>query len=344
MKISFAANHGEIGGGEVMLLAMATAARELGHNVQIVAPSSPSSVLDAAISEQFRVIGIHGDGKLQYLRGLRAWAGSQPRGLLWCNGLRPAAATASLKDRIVHLHQQPAGRLKAVAWIATRGAELVLVPSQLLKSQVGLGAHVMENWTQPVNIPRRSVIDRSEPVVIGYLGRLSPDKGVDVLAEAVKELDQRTPGGYRLLLAGEPRFVTPEDVCKVEGSLKEVSAITTRAGWISREEFFSTVDLAVFPSVWDEPFGLVVAEAMSAGCPFVITNAGALPSVAGPDFPWVAPPADPSALATTIEDALNGYIPSHLEESSRRWRDTYSPDAGRERLAAVLARLQEEHA
>ena len=344
MKISFAANHGEIGGGEVMLLAMARAARELGHDVQIVAPSSPSSVLDAAIAEQFPVIGIHGDGTLPYLKGLRAWAGSQPRGLLWCNGLRPAAATTGLSNRVVHLHQQPAGHLKEVAWVATRGAEMVLVPSQLMKSQVGLGAYVMENWTQPVNISRRAVLNRSEPAVIGYLGRLSPDKGVDVLAEAVKELDRRTPGGYRLLLAGEPRFVTPEDVRKVEDSLEEVSNITTRAGWISREDFFSTVDLAVFPSVWDEPFGLVVAEAMSAGCPFVITNAGALPSVAGHDFPWVAQAADSSALATTIEDALSDYTPTQLEASSRRWRDTYSPDAGCERLATILARLEEEHA
>ncbi|ONN64044.1 glycosyltransferase [Herbaspirillum sp. VT-16-41] len=44
-------------------------------------------------------------------------------------------------------------------------------------------------------------------------------------------------------------------------------------GWVRREEFFDQVDLAVFPSVWEEPFGLVAAEAMARGVPFVISYA-----------------------------------------------------------------------
>jgi glycosyltransferase involved in cell wall biosynthesis len=55
------------------------------------------------------------------------------------------------------------------------------------------------------------------------------------------------------------------------------------------------VDLAVFPSVAPEAFGLVAAEAMSIGCPYVISDAGALPEVAG-DHPYVAAAGDAEAL------------------------------------------------
>lgn len=340
MRISFAANHGDIGGGEVMLLAMARAARELGHDVQVVAPSSPSSVLTAAIDEGFRVIEIHGEGTLGYLAGLRRWASSGGRGLLWCNGLRPAFATAGQADRVVHLHQQPMGKLKAAAALATRGARLVLVPSEVMRSRVALQSQVMENWTAPLNVQHGQIPPGNGPAVIGYLGRLSPDKGVDVLAAATRELDRRNPGCCRLLVAGEPRFVSAEDAEKVSLSLDAITHLTTRAGWVTREEFFSEVDLAVFPSVWDEPFGLVAAEAMSARCPFVITRAGALPSVAGPDFPWVAPPGDSHALASVIEDALTNYTDRQLDDSLARWHETYSPAAGRERLRKVLEILE----
>ena len=44
--------------------------------------------------------------------------------------------------------------------------------------------------------------------------------------------------------------------------------------------FFAEVDLAVFPSRVAESFGLVAAEAMAAGTPYVVSDAGALPEVA----------------------------------------------------------------
>ena len=342
MKISFAANHGEIGGGEVMLLAMAEAARDLGHDVEIVAPSTPTPVLDSAVAKGFRVVGVHGAGARRYLTGLRAWSAHERAGLLWCNGLRPAAATAGQRDRVVHLHQRPVGKFKPLAWVATRGARRVVVPSELMRAQVGLGAVVMENWTAPLTLDPQSLPPENGPFVIGFLGRQSEDKGVHVLAEAVRELDRQSPGNYRLFLAGEPRFVDPEETKRVEASLAPIAHLTTRPGWVTREEFFSAVDLAVFPSVWDEPFGLVAAEAMSARSPFVITRAGALPSVAGSSFPWVAEPNDRADLARVIAEALSSYTDEQLERSLQRWNATYSPEAGRLRLASVLAQLQGE--
>ena len=98
----------------------------------------------------------------------------------------------------------------------------------------------------------------------------------------------------------------------------------------------------MFPSVWAEPFGLVVAEAMAAGVPFVISDAGALPEVAGPDHPWVARAGDAGDLARVIAQALAAtpqQTSDVTDRARRRWEDEYSPAAGRERVRRLLEDL-----
>ena len=90
------------------------------------------------------------------------------------------------------------------------------------------------------------------------------------------------------MLAGDDRFVPEADRAVVNGALAGAERAGVRRGAhrLGRPDaFFSQVDLAVFPSVRAESFGLVAAEAMAAGVPFVVSDAGALPEVAGPDHP-----------------------------------------------------------
>ena len=47
-RIHLAANNADLGGGEQMLIRTAAALLELGHEVAVVAPDSPTEVLDAA--------------------------------------------------------------------------------------------------------------------------------------------------------------------------------------------------------------------------------------------------------------------------------------------------------
>ncbi|WP_165489285.1 glycosyltransferase family 4 protein [Propioniciclava tarda] len=109
-----------------------------------------------------------------------------------------------------------------------------------------------------------------------------------------------------------------------------------RLGWVTRGEFFAQVELSVFPSVRAEPFGLVVAEAQYAGAPFVISDAGALPEVAGFNHPWVSPAGDAEALASVVEQALIGTQDAVIAAAQLRWKTHFSPTAGRTRLASFL--------
>ncbi|WP_235997282.1 glycosyltransferase family 4 protein [Aestuariimicrobium ganziense] len=332
--ITFASNQPTMGGGEVMLFALAEAARELGHDVTVVAPEYPSDVVDESRRRGFNTVGIHGRTTVDYLRGLRAWDGSHRQGLLWCNGLRPALATAGHRHRIVELHQHPSGAQKLMARVARQGVLQTVVPSHDMAAAIP-GTSVLWNWVDDVPQAARP---RQQPIRVGMLGRLSIDKGVLVACEAIRELERRTPGRYRLVVAGESRFVDPVEAERIDQALHDLGDLCDRRGWIDRDEFFADVDVAVFPSVWREPFGLVVAEAMAAKVPFVVSDAGALGEVAGPGYPLVVPAGDPVALASAVQQATE---PDEglLDAMRDRWSEHFSPRAGRRRLADLLDSL-----
>jgi len=333
--ITFAANQGDIGGGEVMLLNLAVAAQALGLDVDVVGPGS-SGVLEAAEEAGLVVRGL-GASRRDYLLSLRGWQG---RGkLLWANGLAPAFATSGQGGRVVHLHQQPRGTQAVAARAARLGAHVTLVPSQAMAHDVGR-ARVLENWTAEVT--PSATRPAAAPPVVGFLGRPSVGKGVVVLADALHLLSQRQTAPPRLLLAGEPRFVAAPERRRVDAALGRVEHLVDRRGWTRPADFFEQVDVAVFPSIAPESFGLVAAEAMSARVPFIISDAGALPEVAGSAHPWVSPRGDAAALADTIEAVLAstaGEIERVVTSARQRWETRFSPAAGRARLAVLLRDL-----
>lgn len=334
-RIHLAANNPDLGGGEQVLLRHAEALLDLGHPVTVVAADSPTEVLDAASRAGADVVAIRADGRRDHLHRLRSWDRTERDGLLWCHGLVPALATAGRARRIVHLHQDPRSRAQAVAVrLARRGALATLVPSSDMAARV-TGSRAHPNWTSDLPLLDRPA---ERTGAVGYLGRISTDKGVDLLARAVA----RTDVAGELLLAGDARHVAESDVRTVERALADLGPRAVRLGHTSPTELFGRVDVVVFPSVWPEPFGLVVAEAMAAGVPFVISDAGALPEVAGPDHPWVARAGDADDLARVLERALAA-TPEEVRDvtgrARRRWQDRYAPRAGRLRVEALLADL-----
>ncbi len=333
--IHLAANNPDLGGGEKMLLQHAEALLDLGHRVTVVSADDPTEVLDAAAALGARTVAIRADGRRDYVRRLRAWDRVERDGLLWCHGLVPAFATAGHARRIVHLHQDPRGRAQAAAAVVARvGALATLVPSHDMADRVRRSrAHA--NWTGDLPASEHDVVD--DRARVGYLGRISTDKGVDVLARAIAQVD-----ASELLLAGDSRYVPADDVARVDVELARLGSRVRRLGHVAPADLFDDVDLVVFPSVWSEPFGLVVAEAMASGVPFVISDAGALPEVAGPDHPWVARAGDADDLARVIGLALSAPaadVRAVTQRARRRWEAEYSPQAGRLRVRRLLEEL-----
>lgn len=336
--VAIATNNGDIGGGEVMLLQIADALRSLGITPLVVGPAAPSGLVDAARDRGFATQPLPATGRREYMRALRAWHRKNREIPLWCNGLVPSAATAGLGPRIVHLHILPSDAHAVLAAVARRGASAVVVPSAFMAERLR-GVRVLSNWTAAIEpVERRAP---AEPLRVGFLGRLTCEKGVHILGQAMETV-RRELGDVRLLLAGEGRFGTDADDAAISAALAPLGDAVEQPGWMEPAEFFAAVDLAVFPSVWPESFGLVAAEAMAFGVPFVISDAGALPEVAGVDYPWIAAHGDPDALARTIIAALSAPDADHHAQtvaSRARWQAEFSPQAGRRRVAELLASL-----
>lgn len=339
--IVIAANRGDVGGGEVMLINLATALRDLGHDVSVVAPRKPDGVVRLARSHALPVTTIGGSGRTAYAFALRRWHRTRAGGaLLWCNGLLPAAATSLRPDRVVHFHKQPLGLVQRVlATIARWRAVAVVVPSDHLRSRMGRGSVVLPNWTQGDLVPRQPSEEQSipSPVRVGYFGRVGRAKGVQVLGAACALLETSLRDRVELVVAGDDRFMPASDRRAVGRALAASGVNVLRLGWQSRQTFFATIDLAVFPSVWAEPFGLVVAEAMEARCPVVVSDAGALLEVVGTTYPWSARSGDAAALADVIARAVAALPASELTRCMReRWEENFSPPVGRRNVAALL--------
>jgi glycosyltransferase involved in cell wall biosynthesis len=133
----------------------------------------------------------------------------------------------------------------------------------------------------------------SEPFVL-FVGALGEHKGLGLLAEAHRRMQVAAP----LAVIGSVRSDTRELVGTAE------RPVVVRTGVPHREIMacFAASAVAVAPSRWQEPLGLVAIEAMAAGTPVVVTRVGALPEVVTDHVTGlVVEPGDAGALARALD-------------------------------------------
>jgi len=122
---------------------------------------------------------------------------------------------------------------------------------------------------------------RSEPserTRILYAGQIVPHKGVQTVVEALKILGE-AQGGELVTLTLAGGSVLPEYESKIRQmvSFLGLSRRVQFLGHVPREELpevYAKHDIFVFPSVWDEPFGIALLEAMASGLAVVATASG----------------------------------------------------------------------
>lgn len=344
--IFIATNNGEIGGGEVMLLNIARTLRSLGCSVTVIGPAQPFELLEAAQDEGFATVLLPAHNRKAYMAQLLMWRMANSQKMLWCNGLVPALATLGHGKRIVHLHQMPTGIQKYAYRLARLGAHRILVPSHFIASQLP-GTYTCENWVHEVVRPVMPYQSR-QIVRIGFLGRPSPIKGTHTLAKAVELLNSGSQEFiYQLIIGGETKFVNESDRDTVQKATERLGDNLKVLGWVSPSELFGQCDMLVVPSEVEESFGLVVAEAMSARVPLIISDVGALPEVTGGEYPYIFEHGDVGQLEQQIRAVTQKIIddPDGLNELLNhnywRWVERYSPAAGKRRIEELLATFDE---
>jgi spore coat protein SA len=165
-----------------------------------------------------------------------------------------------------------------------------------------------------------------------YVGRLTPVKGIHILIEAFNEIHRRMPD-VRLIITGSSFFggaaktAYEQDLVKLAEPISDAILFT---GYLPHEKLkylYSIVDIVVFPSVWPEPFGLVMLEAMAAGTCLIASAVGGVPEVVENGINGVlVEPDDADALACAISDILSEQVTKQLLEGAARQKivDSYT--------------------
>jgi glycosyltransferase involved in cell wall biosynthesis len=176
------------------------------------------------------------------------------------------------------------------AWVALSEVQ------KALHLKIGLPARTLHVVPHFLELRRAEVSTLPQNGYALFLGRLSPEKGVANLLDGWKQV--KTPGA-RLVIAG----TGPE-----EGNLRrmivenKLDSVELR-GFVDpaqHQDLWANAKFLVVPSIWHEPFALVVLEALSHGRPLVVSHFGSMPeATSGSSF--VVDPFRPDEIADACD-------------------------------------------
>jgi len=164
----------------------------------------------------------------------------------------------------------------------------------------GVPLTIMPNFVEaPQNVPPRPAF--RAPVVVGTMGRFSPEKGMDMLVNAAALLKTRGVP-FRLIIGGDgPGKAELQAQAEKLGVANDI----TFAGWITdKPAFFDSIDIFCLPSR-TETFTVTLIEAMVYGCPAVSTACGGPSEIIKADVTGLLTPVDD---APAFADALTKLI------------------------------------
>jgi phosphatidylinositol alpha-mannosyltransferase len=136
---------------------------------------------------------------------------------------------------------------------------------------------------------------------VAFLGRLVDRKGCLQLLKAVDIVNRQKIDGLRVKIGGIGPQLAKLQKYVQSHSLADVVEFVGYLDEADKPAFLASADVAVFPSLGGESFGIVLLEAMAAGAGVVLAgnNAG-YASVMGTDAPSLFDPSQPEELAELI--------------------------------------------
>ncbi len=221
---------------------------------------------------------------------------------------------------------------KSIESIAFKGlmklyflAQMQLAPNEELVSEIRcltrrpsflLGRGVDTDFLSPTKRRRED----NKEIVIGFVGRLRPEKNVRFLGDIEKALQKARIENYKFLIVGEGG-----ERIWLENNLKNAH-LTGEIFGKELAQTYANMDLFVFPSQTDA-FGNVVLEAMSSGVPAIVMSEG------GPKFliehgknGFVAE-SNADFIETVVRIVRNPQCLSALGRAARRSAKAYSWDS-----------------
>jgi glycosyltransferase involved in cell wall biosynthesis len=192
---------------------------------------------------------------------------------------------------------------------ATRHVQTVIGNSHfVLDSHLRLGAfadanrEVIYNGYEPtIPVIARDAVPRDRPLTMGFIGRLAPTKGVEMLIDAFGRAAGSLSRPTRLRIAGtgDSEYV---------GHLRDRSCglNVEFPGKVSPAAFYESIDVTIVPSLWHEPLARVIFESFAHGVPVIASSRGGSPELVVPGRTgWLFDPDEPTALERAIAAATH---------------------------------------
>jgi glycosyltransferase involved in cell wall biosynthesis len=243
-----------------------------------------------------------------------------------------AIPAGMLTSTPVVTHQHGFGDLgpKRIRFLNDHVARFIMISRFIADPWLDVGldpskVEVVHNGIDPAEYPFGGLEERSiarmgfglpdDCFVVTYLGRLDPEKGVEVLLEAWRLLGL-APDEARLLVVGSA--VTGPDPERYVAELTALADEHVQFVPAQRDVIppLHAADVVVVPSTWNEPFGRVIVEAMSTGRPVIASRVGGIPEIlTGPLERFLFERGDAPDLAHRIRSVMD-------------WR-THEPGLGR---------------
>ena len=124
------------------------------------------------------------------------------------------------------------------------------------------------------NIQKDKAVNKKEKITIIYIGRLVKVKGVDLLIDAFSKICVNHKNLELIIVGdGNERFALEQRAKEKKVKVDFVGIQRDVIKWLDKSDIF------VYPSIWEEAFGISVVEAMSRGVIPITFNKGGLPEI-----------------------------------------------------------------
>ncbi len=311
------------GGLETVVRSLAIGHAAMGHSVEIAAVTeSPTSAFvqearDAGL--QVHVIESPPRSLVPERRGVRALLAQRKFNVMHSHGYRSdildiGVARSMGVPSVTTLHGFSATDRKARAyeWLqirAARRASAIVAVSSNVAASVALGGaspqsiHLIRNAIGTTSTPidasaARNRLGLASGMHIGWIGRLSSEKGPDIMIDAMQYLTD-LPVTLSFIGDGPDRSALTEQASRLG-----VAASVRFHGRVADAATLLLAFDVVALSSRTEGTPMVVLEAMSAGVPIVAPRVGGVPDMLSMNEASLVDAEDPKALADAIRAAL----------------------------------------
>lgn len=142
--------------------------------------------------------------------------------------------------------------------------------SEFATRAYGLSPRIIGNAVDVRRLARHAAPSRRQgETTIAYLGRLVERKGVLQLIAAYNALPDRAAAGTRLIIAGKGPLLAKARQAVVAGRNVQFRGFIPEQ---AKAQFLADADIAIFPSLSGESFGIVLIEAIAAGAGVVLAG------------------------------------------------------------------------